>query len=138
MGGGTGPGLITAVIEYSRNVRPSTHFSLLFPNWHPVIGWLNWPRDLGWTWEGVGFWKRLLNASPVETARAHLCGLRLQWQGPPFGVDYSAAPSHFKKIKARGGERVINDVFLFSGNKIFCFYFKPAVCPPLGPSRCLQ
>lgn len=47
-------------------------------------------------------------------------------------------PLTFKKTKVRGGERVFNDVFLFARNKIFCFYFQPAACPPLGPSRCLQ
>lgn len=123
-----------------------THFSLL-PNWYPVTGWQNWPGALGWAWEGADFWKCPPDAGPqrlrrpTPAARMSKCPgwFRLPGAlGPECVVDCSATPSHFFKINVRGGERVFNDVFLFSRNKIFCFYFKPAACPPLGPSRCLQ
>lgn len=39
--------LIIVAVESSGNVRPSTYFSLLIPNWHPVMGCLTVLESLG-------------------------------------------------------------------------------------------
>lgn len=135
------------VRELSGNVRPVyplfTSFPKLAPRygvarlaWSPrvgvelvsgIAGPVPAPRDCAGP--------LLPTASPSRRPlRARLPGA----VGPSWVFDCSTTPSHFLKIKVRGGDGVFNDVFLFSRNKIFCFHFKPAACPPLGPSRCLQ